>query len=140
VGGLNPGGALVVRWNGSSWSIAYPDAIGPRTPDPGFLGVWGSSPGDVWAVGPQHPSPLGQIFHWDGSIWSSNATPDSRRGISGTSTNDVWAVGLFYILHWNGSAWTRLTAEESTILNAVWAGSSTDVWAVGEGGTVLHWQ
>jgi hypothetical protein len=70
-------------------------------------------------------------------------------GVSGTSSNDVWAVGytidnLTYawqalILHWNGSRWSIVPgAVLGTSFNAltrVVAIAPNDVWAVGYSGT-----
>jgi hypothetical protein len=63
-------------------------------------------------------------------------------GVSATSVNDVWAVGLSsgplntpLVEHWNGSTWTATTAavvpQHNTALSAVDALASNDVWAVG---------
>jgi streptogramin lyase len=42
------------------------------------------------------------------------------------------------IRHHNGSAWSTSTTTVSVRLNGVWAASSTDAWAVGDSGTLLH--
>lgn len=75
-------------------------------------------------------------------IVDSGTTADLR-AISGTSPDDLWAVGdRGTILHWNGSAWRAATTPMPSVsLTGVWAVSTTDVWVVGaEGGDarVLH--
>jgi hypothetical protein len=76
--------AIVLHFNGSTWSIAYTDA----TQD--FGSVWGSGPNDVWVSG------LGDTVHFDGTTWS-RAGPTSATvhtvGVWGTGPSDVWAWG-----------------------------------------------
>jgi len=54
-----------------------------------------------------------------------------------SSANDVFVVNTDFILHWNGSAW-RLTGH-SWFLHGVWGRSSSDVFAVGINGTIVHY-
>jgi hypothetical protein len=73
-------------------------------------------------------------------------------GVAGSSSTDVWAVGLngvIYpsppvILHWDGTAWTEASQPASSgDLYEVAAISPTDAWAVGWSGPheplALHW-
>jgi hypothetical protein len=80
-------------------------------------------------------------------------------GVSGTASNDVWAVGFKIgpdnpdfgeqlIEHWNGTAWSEVTSPlvEGDSLRAVAAISANDVWAVGdrseqgfENALIEHW-
>jgi hypothetical protein len=101
-GGFLP---LILHFNGSIW--AYED----RPHDAGyglFFDIWGSSGSDVFAVGSFDRS---DIFHYDGSAWSSmNSVPTqySLSGVWGSSGSDVYAVGENgTILH------LRLCAAES---------------------------
>jgi hypothetical protein len=51
----------------------------------------------------------------------------------------VFAVGVGgKILRYNGSAWAAMTSRTLNILYAVWGSSGSDVFAVGENGTILH--
>jgi hypothetical protein len=112
------------------------------------------SPNDVWAVG-NSVSTTGfdraLAEHWNGSTWSIIAVPlptslhSDLTGVSAIATNDVWAVGVYevntqgvthtFAEHWNGTSWTLTTSTVNptpfSILFAVAAVSSTDVWAVG---------
>jgi hypothetical protein len=82
--------------------------------------------------------------------WVQVPSPDASttrnmvRGISGTSSADVWAVGSYedplfvqndLILHWNGGSWQQFPAMHlSTTLDDLWdveAISTNNVWAVG---------
>ncbi|HMJ48215.1 MAG TPA: Ig-like domain-containing protein, partial [Ferruginibacter sp.] len=78
-----------------------------------------------------------------------SATRNMIRGISGTSSSDVWAVGSYeevftynpynvqndLILHWNGTGWQQFPAMHLSItLDDLWdveAISANNVWAVG---------
>jgi hypothetical protein len=68
-----------------------------------LVGVWGSDPSNVWAVGLQ-----GTIVHWDGRAWTSvsSGTTYDLYSVWGTAPDDVWAVGTGTILHWDGSQWS----------------------------------
>lgn len=61
------------------------------------------------------------------------------RGISGTSSSDIWIVGeRGAILHHDGRYLT-IAYQSSDMLNTVFADSATDVWAAGYGGAILHY-
>jgi len=78
-----------------------------------------------------------------------STTRNMIRGISGTSSSDVWAVGSYeevfnfnpynvendLILHWNGTGWQQYPAMQlSTTLDDLWdveAIAVNNVWAVG---------
>jgi hypothetical protein len=102
----------------------------------GFNGVWGSGATDVWVVGYE-----GQIFHWDGTVWSPvpSGSPAALNSVWGSGSLNVWVVGDGgEILHWNGAAWSAVASGTVQSLNGTW-GSGVDggLWAVGHGGTVL---
>jgi hypothetical protein len=138
-GGAQHTGAIV-HWDGISWS-SVPGGTPYSLDD-----VWGSGPGDVWAVGNN-----GTLLHWDSSAWSPRAsgTTYPLEAVWGTDTNNVWAVGDGgTILRWNGSVWSAAASGTTDTLNGVWGSSPTDVWAVGHpglqvsptgGGTFVHW-
>jgi hypothetical protein len=81
-----------------------------------FRGIWGSAPNDVWVVGTEvyqngSTSPASAILHFNGSQWETVDWFD----VSGTSTS-----------------------MRTALLNSIWGSSAHDVWAVGSGGVVLH--
>lgn len=120
---------------------------------------------DVWAVGEQingaRVDPGGQlalIEHWDGRSWTIVERADTGDGnslllgVSGTSANDIWAVGRIeatnsvatgpeapLIEHWDGLSWTIVPSPQPTDhepdgaigLTAVAALAPDDAWAVG---------
>src|SRR5262249_28258975 len=69
-------------------------------------------------------------------------------GIGGASSSDLWVVGFQFgdsrhnvILHWTSAGgWeTQTSPVPGPFLSDVWGTSPTDVWAVGNGGTILHY-
>jgi hypothetical protein len=103
-----------------------------------LFGVWGSSGGDVFAVGWE-----GTILHYDGTAWSamSSGTTDRLNGVWGSSGNDVFAVNGFSgtILHYDGTGWSAMDSGTSHSLYGVWGSSGSDVFAVGDYGTIVHY-
>jgi hypothetical protein len=52
----------------------------------------------------------------------------------------VFAVGWHgTILRYNGSTWSKMTSGSTKDLWGVWGSSETDLFAVGESGTILHY-
>jgi hypothetical protein len=143
-------GALIMRWDGSTWA---------RVPSPAIPGAILSSvtaPGaaSAWAVGtvsrPNGNCPCRALTeHWDGTAWKQVASPHpahrSLTAVSAVSARSVWAVGTFtphihqncpcyaLIEHWDGTRWKQVPSPHPvrTILNAVAAVSARSVWAVG---------
>ena len=95
------GFGAIVHWNGSAWTASS------STDTSTFLNhVWGSGPGDVWAVGQDRQASPWQAttLHWNGSAWSPsrNGLAGDLLGVWGSGQNDVWAVGeAGVILHHN---------------------------------------
>jgi hypothetical protein len=134
-------GAGVARWNGTAWTL--------DTTVTSARAIWGSSASDVWVVGD-----TGLLKHWNGSAWSQNYAVDGQAtaagllSISGSATNDIWAVGSHIVasmtvvdaFHWDGTAWHSYPAP-SGVLNgpsAVWTASPKQAWVV-EGSDIWYW-
>jgi hypothetical protein len=97
--------------------------------------IWAASSNDVWAVGF-----FGEISRYDGKVWSSVLTlppGGTFNSVHGESPTSVWAVG-HEMHHFNGSKWSKVKSPVSFALQAVWGSTSTGMWAVGSGGTVLR--
>ena len=74
------------------------------------------------------------------SGWSSTTAPYSLNSISGTTSEDVFAVGAYgVILHYDGNNWTQMNSGTSLALNDVWCNASNDVFAVGTVGSIFHY-
>src|SRR6185436_17428016 len=74
-----------------------------------LVSVWGSSPGDVFAVSTDRQRSSGQwaLLHGNGASWSTLVSPDPfvPSGVWGSGPDDVFAVGASSILHWDGAQW-----------------------------------
>ena len=149
-------GTLTEHWDGATWTaVPSPNAT---TGYNELFDVHAIATDDVWAVGyhniANYGSEKSMTLHWDGAAWkiirSANigANANILRGVAGSSSNDVWAVGLGnstsnqsgrpLVEHWNGTAWSLTrspnTGQAFAQLEAVSVISSNDVWAVGVAG------
>ena len=101
-----------------------------------LLGVWGSGPTDVFAVGAD-----GTVLHYDGETWSlqNSGTSETLYSVWGSGPANVFAVGAGgTLLHYDGRAWSAQASGMSDYLYSVWGSGPADVFVVGSGGTVLH--
>jgi hypothetical protein len=92
--------------------------------------VWGSGPGDIWALTEQ-PA----ILHHDGRGWSQTPLPGlgTPLAIWGSGPRDVFVVGEGGMaLRWDGAQWQRLTTGVTRTLVAVGGRSATEVYAVAQ--------
>jgi len=88
----------------------------------------------------------GTILYYDGTSWSSqtSGTANDLFFVVAISGADVYALGAGgTILHYDGTTWTARTSGTTNALRsatgaATPAGVVTDLWAVGDGGTILH--
>lgn len=153
--------AIALHYNGSSWhSVSLPSVAGGA-----FTAVAGTSSSNVWAVGRQTGAdgPALLAEHWNGHAWSVVPTPaqaptdfNGFNAITAISSSNAWAVGSRgddfnepLVEHWNGTSWQSVSAPElpqadpdnpvNVGLRAVTAVSSSNIWAVGEAGTIEHY-
>src|SRR4051812_4600867 len=133
-------GALVVRWNGSSWSVM--DTPVPATGTATLRSIAAVGASEAWAVGRSaYGSPL--VSHLTGGTWRTVSVPTADlAGVAVVSAGNVWSVGFTTtsggtaaaVLHYNGSTWNRSAlpaVSGSSALTAVAAVAANDVWAVG---------
>lgn len=135
--------ALILRWNGTTWSIVpAPDQFAS------LRGIVAVAPNDVWAVGQVfslqafHFVPY--AIHWNGTSWTRVNVPDPGgsagswfNAVTALSATKVYAVGSSggtpFVMRWNGSAWSTETtpaATGPTLAGAAATGTGT-VWGVG---------
>jgi len=134
--------SLALRYDGKQWRELSPG--GTET----FWWVNGTSASDVWMVGEN-----GRIAHFDGSAFQPHmsGTTATLWGVIAFSANDVWAVGGTpgggtakpndVVLHFDGSAWRAETLPDTPLgrsLFKVWGTSASDLYVVGEAGTIWH--
>ena len=118
---------VILHWNGKTWALTtLPDA-------PVLNGVWAADARNAWVVGSS------VIARWDGNRWSSVSGDIDADAVSGTSAEDVWAVGLNgNIRHWNGRDWSEPPGVTRERLTAAWTSSAGTVWAVGHEGVIVR--
>lgn len=109
--------AIALHWNGATLTRT---STSTREP---LIGVWGSGPGDVWAVGQNfgrnEAHSRRPVLHWDGNAWVPRATGAAGwyAGIWGDGSGAVWAVGCCEpLLEWHFTEWQALT--RASILHA----------------------
>jgi hypothetical protein len=133
--------AVAVHYDGSAWT-----RLAPGGPD-SFWWVSGSGANDVWMVGEN-----GRITHYDGASFRDlpRLTTATLWGVWAASATDAWSVGGTpeggtsapndIVLHWDGTSWTQdmLPMPLGRSLNKIWGTASTNLYAVGESGTIWH--
>jgi hypothetical protein len=142
-----PDRAVIFHYDGQQWTETLSE------PNLELRKIWGSSATDVWAIGnllvPSNECEEcqargeGAIRHFDGSSWSTVPSPVASPlgAIWGSSPTDIYlltaSAGSGTIWHFDGSSWTPTNTGASGLLD-IWGNSATDVFAVGQNGTILH--
>lgn len=115
-----------------------------------FYGAYALDQNNVWAVGGTTAGPFtSRIYKWNGTAWADE-TPaginDQFKAASGCDADHVWAAGydssnnshIYFrdATHtWNATAQYTLTGVRLRGIKAI---APNNVWAVGNGGTILH--
>lgn len=149
VGGLLTG--EIWHYNGIVWAQALD--IGPD--DRTFRCVHGWLPTDTYAAGDE-----GLIYWWNGAVWAPDPNQietDHLYGVWSANPVDIWVVGGSAGLNpgqswWGasggtgaiyrkiGAVWTlQVIPPQTPCLRACWGFATNDTWAVGDQGTILHW-
>ncbi len=144
-GGASAGKALMLHWNGKSWSRVTT----PKILD-GTAGVLTAitvvSAKDAWAVGSTGTG-FGHalILHWNGAGWSQvpgvAKIGGLLRAVTATARSG-WAVGYNLTettiaplaLRWNGTTWSRASTKllpAESVLGGVAVTGAKTAWAVG---------
>ena len=104
---------------------------------PWLLGVWGSGPADVYAVG--RP---GLLLHYDGSAWELQdaSRQDTLTAVWGSGPGDVWVCGFHgLIMHSTGNGqWQRQSAGTGENLYAIGRGPAGLLYACGQNGALVQ--
>lgn len=141
----------LLKWNGTSWTIADP----PAFRDVSYFGdISATGPGNVWLSGARRVGETNVPTIWQrvGDHWKRHTLPSTSGGVGkllALSPTNVWLVGTrnpvgVFTMHWDGTSWTEhpvpvgdyggtsLTADGP---NSVWIAVAL------EAGTsrVLHW-
>jgi len=131
------GVALAVGGRGTILRRAATGAWTPDTLDPAYanaflLGVWGSSPDNVYVVGNQ-----GLLLRFDGATWRRIplGTVENLNVVRGTSPTDVFVAGTGGLLfHYDGASWSHVSSPGTATLMAIDATPEATV-IVGDLGT-----
>lgn len=131
-------GGEIGHYDSSTWSYSTNGTLD-------FNGIWGTDANNAIAVGNG-----GTAYRYAGS-WAPDPTGTTflLRDIAGTGSVE-FAVGNVsavmkapVVLRHMNNTWTdmsaMLPAVGNVIIHAVWVVSPTDVYAVGESGTILHY-
>jgi hypothetical protein len=144
---------VIMRWDGSSWSVAVNGA--PGQADAYLSGVTCGAPGDCWAVGAHYGNVSTRVLiqHWDGSAWTESVVTDAGttsfdilNAVTCPSVSDCWAVGSTasegkirpLAVRWDGSSWSQVPSPSTDAVTSVLRGisclDSELCWAFGQRG------
>jgi hypothetical protein len=153
---------VVLHHDGATWATNP----GIRTT---LHGIWGSSGHDVWALGPSFWRDTTTLHYdgslWHATeyrmrifdVWGTTASDIFAVGdttvrcgrqarLTGSTASNVLAMHGYQpgvIMYYDGHEWSEMdipsTIDPSGPLNGVWGSSGTSVFAVGGGGTILHY-
>lgn len=131
-------GIAILRFDGQAWTRVVVSSPGT------FLGIWASSLDDVFAVGDG-----GKVLNYNGTTWHQlNAgVAVTLRDVWGIDhAGDVLAAGdEATIVRYSRSSKVWLSESlpgsvpDDTSIEALWGSGPLDVYAVGSGGTIVHY-
>jgi hypothetical protein len=117
--------------------------VSPAGTDRSLYGLSYASGNGGWAVGTA--GTILRLERADAGAWSTVEGPSTRwlHGIWTSGNAAGWIVGgagtALALL--NGAVWQPISTGGITVdLLDVWGSAVDDVWAVGQGGTILHWR
>jgi hypothetical protein len=123
------------HYDGTSWNDLMIDFGWSEV-----TGIFGSGPGDVWAVLKQD---IRNVWHYDGTAWS-----DETEAWMDDELHDVWvhSSGIAYavgageaIYYYDGSDWHDQSRAGGTTFYGVFGSAPNDVYAVGANALIYHW-
>jgi hypothetical protein len=130
-GADNTGSGQIYRYQGGVWTAW-------ATPDQGIAAdIVMQDAKQGWAT-----TDRGGVLHWTGGAWQLEYTSSVPLTSVSMAGGQVWVAGTRdTVLHRTvAGVWTHLQGGPTTQdLNSVAVLSDGDAWAVGHGGTAVHW-
>lgn len=124
--------SLVMRWNGSSWTV-LPAPFGTAVGQVTSLLV---RDGRCWAGG--SAAGRGAVAVWDASAWSARSPASSSVSevtqLAAYGSTEVWTAGAGVTLQrWNGSAWSEAEGPTAAplVVGALATGPDGALWVAG---------
>ena len=111
------------HWNGSAWSAS---------PAMAAVRVHGLDSSTLFAVGDY------LAYKWDGAQWIATAITTRLNAITVVSGTDIWASGQS-LWHFDGNKWLEADPAVRPV-NHIFAAGNQDLFAVGDGGAILHYR
>src|SRR5262249_9460920 len=129
------GAGVALTTTGAGWTSQPTDQTGAFT----LFGVYGRRADDVFAVGSDAASMALVLNLGSDGTWRRQTTgsyPALYRVFENID-GQAWGVGTSVVLHTLGDGnWSPQTVTGT--LHAIWGSSSTDLYAVGLAGRILH--
>ncbi len=136
---------VILHYNGNAWFTVFEDTADGSA----VFGIWGSAPGDVYAIGEQ------TAMQYNGNYWLRTDSLE-KRAIWGSGPECLLAVGRDRaivpqgepwgaISKFDGTRWQVLLEDHSTReFRGIWGATPSDVFVVGADGVIgrfadEHW-
>jgi hypothetical protein len=118
---------LVMRWDGAAWRTVTAVPFCAQH-------IAGTSSRNIVVVG------SGQIWRFDGTAWAREAvTVPADLQWAAAAEQTIYAVGVGgLIMRRDATGWTTMPSGTTSSIRTVSAWSASDVWAAGDGRTVLR--
>jgi hypothetical protein len=134
--------ALIEHYDGAAWTVSDTSLLAGQI---SLTGVHAIAPNDAWAVGSDALNKnrtTTYAAHWDGTAWTTVPTPNASHlldvfaGISGSASDDVWAVGdtlqslspttiTTLTEHWDGTSWTIVPSPNPSSIQYLYGVAAT---------------
>lgn len=119
------------HWDGRTWQQTWEPWLGGVAF--GFE-LWGSGPGDVWAIGSG-----GAIVHFEGKTWErvEGVTDNDLYAIWGSGADNIYIGGERTLIRFDGVRWEPVPGFKRHRVTRLWGSGPRDVWAATDQG-LLH--
>jgi hypothetical protein len=114
-----------------------------------YADVAARAPDDVWFAGGRNPTedhtrswPAGEgvLVHYDGKAYRTTRTPSPLLAVAAVGPGEAWAAGVDgVVVHVKDGRAEAFATGASDLLRGVWAAGPSDVFVVGDGPAILHW-